>query len=569
MFTQSHQRTASAMQPVRFDGVVFHPATGRVEFDGGGATLRPRTAATFEYLLRERGRLIGKDELLLAVWTDAVVTEDSLTQCIKEIRRALEPGHAHLIRTVPRLGYQFTAPLDDDVPAAPVAPAEPAKPVEAVPGAPWHERLSIWAGGGLTLVMLLGIVGWAVLRPAPPPNARPPLSIVVLPFVDSPDAPGWLAEALTGDLTLHLGRTAGAQVISADTARSFRDRPSDPRDVARELGVRYVVRGAVQRQDDRVQLDLVLIDGATGTQRWVQALAVERPQLAASLADLAQQLARSLSLEMHRWSGEHAARLAPGQALADDVAMQGWAVYFRGLTPENLRVSATLFEAAARQDPASVRAWGGIAVASGMAAFTHWASDRPAAITRLHEALEQLQGIDADGFHAHVGRSLAALLANDWEAVLAINTAGVARFPSHSPSHYARAIALTRLGRFEDCFEPAQRALRLGPRDHQAGAYQLQIAQCHFMLGQDREATAAARLAMQASPRLDLPPLLLAAALARSGDLAGAQRTLADFRARRPTFGVAQAQRLLQGAAPRFVEGRERWMAELRALGMH
>ena len=87
----------------------FDPLAGDLTLDGETTRLRPRTAALLAYLVRHADRVVGKDELLQSVWSDVIVTEDSLVQCVKEIRRAL--GHAghDWIRTVPRQGYAFVA----------------------------------------------------------------------------------------------------------------------------------------------------------------------------------------------------------------------------------------------------------------------------------------------------------------------------------------------------------------------------------------------------------------------------------------------------------------------------
>src|SRR5580698_11489247 len=71
--------------------------------------LRPKVYETLKYLVENPGRLIGKQELMQAVWPDAFVTDDSLVQCTVELRRALDDGNQHLLKTVPRRGYVFTA----------------------------------------------------------------------------------------------------------------------------------------------------------------------------------------------------------------------------------------------------------------------------------------------------------------------------------------------------------------------------------------------------------------------------------------------------------------------------
>jgi tetratricopeptide (TPR) repeat protein len=133
---------------------------------------------------------------------------------------------------------------------------------------------------------------------------------------------------------------------------------------------------------------------------------------------------------------------------------------------------------------------------------------------------------------------------------------------------HQRGLALMNLGRLEECVEPAKRALRLGPRDTFAGLWNWQIGTCHFMRGEYREAVQFARAAQQAGPRLPLPPLLLAASLAREGNTEEARRVVADFLARNPDYKTSQIELLMRSRHPRYVEGRERLIATLRELGM-
>ena len=104
----------------------FHPLSGELRVGDHVARVRPRTATLLGHLARNADRLIGKDELLAAVWPDAVVTEDSLVQCVKEIRSALGADFKHFLRTVPRLGYALLTPTELDGPRRRPTPRAPA-----------------------------------------------------------------------------------------------------------------------------------------------------------------------------------------------------------------------------------------------------------------------------------------------------------------------------------------------------------------------------------------------------------------------------------------------------------
>jgi adenylate cyclase len=396
-------------------------------------------------------------------------------------------------------------------------------------------------------------------------------SLVLLPLVDESEVRDgdWFVDVLTNDLTAELGRLPGALVISANTARSYNAKTADPRDVARELGVRYVIHGRVRRDGELVRLDLQMVDGESGLQTWSQRVKLDRGRLAGGLGDVALQLARSLNVQTYRSSGAKAVALKSHEVQADDLAMQGWAAIFRGVTPENLREAARLFDRAVERDPRSTRALGGVAYANRFGAQFGWLPDRVAAMKKSEQATERLLEIDENDFYTFLARQGMAAAKGDWAAVLAITDATIERFPSHAPSLGMRSWALAGLGRFDECLDPPKQALRIGPRDVWVGAWNWMIANCHFMRGEYPQAVEYARIARQANPRLPLPPLTLAAALHLDGKDDEARKIGDEYRSGNPDFRVAHVeQRMMLGTEPRLVEGRQRLMDSLRAVGM-
>ena len=129
----------------------FDPVSGELSLDCQLTRLRPRTAALLAYLISHSDRVVGKDELLQSVWPKVVVTEDSLVQCVKEIRRALGPGRHDWIRTVPREGYAFVAVPEE-------APVLPSTPTERSPRS--LKRFSIAA---LTVAVAAGAIALALI----------------------------------------------------------------------------------------------------------------------------------------------------------------------------------------------------------------------------------------------------------------------------------------------------------------------------------------------------------------------------------------------------------------------
>ena len=542
--------------------------------DGRAVALRPKAFDLLTFLTSRPGELLTKDQLIAAVWPGVVVTDDSLTQCVHELRGALGATGA-LLKTVPRRGYRFDALVESGPLAAPrpttVATDVQVDPVQAPAKAePRRRRLGLMAGAAGLLVVVLTLVAlawnWGSGKPAPD---SPPLSLVLLPLenLDEATSSGF-ADALTVDLNAELGRLASVFIISTGTAATYKGKPADPREVARALGVRYVVRGTVQRSGDEVRLALAMVDGESGGHHLAHAGTFERARLRGAVDDVVQQVARSLNVQMYRSGGTRAAVLGPEQVQADDLAMQGWGVYFRGLSRENFLAALPLFEQAVAKDDRSILGWGGVAVINGLGARIGWLPDRAAVIRRLEFASARLDDLDSEHLFALLAKQHLTALSGDWEGHVMVMRSTIQRYPNHAPSYSGLSTGLVSLGRFDECVGLTQRAIRLSPRDALLGAWHLNLGICHFMREEYADAAAAARLALQLSPTLPVPPLILAAALARDGKPDDGRAVIATHLQRHPGARAAEVAKLLRGDAPPFVAGRTRVMESLRDLGM-
>ena len=218
----------------------------------------------------------------------------------------------------------------------------------------------------------------ADLARAPLPRDVPALSIIVLPLAIESEAQAteWLADALHGDLVIEVARLHNSLVIARDTAATYKGKAVDPRQVAREMGVRHVVRGSLRQEGTNIHLNLALIDGDTGVQRWAETFGTERARLGQTVGDFAVEIERTLAGELYRTTAERRALLSPAEVTADDLAMQGFALWYRGVTRENVLAARALFERALAMDPDSVRAWAGIHFTGSNLLFNNWTDDR-------------------------------------------------------------------------------------------------------------------------------------------------------------------------------------------------
>ncbi len=555
------------------------------------AELRKQALDVLLVLGARAGQVVSKDELMSRVWPDVVVGEGSLVQAIADIRRVLgDTGH-RVIRNVARRGYM----LVPEEPATPqtvaansiTAPPFASEEATAIPPAP--EQIAPTAARipnnwlvAVAIVAAVGIVGASVMfsrseqqvEPTPAalkgPLARdvPPASLVMLPFsVEGAAGDGeWSADALLNDLTNEVGRIPGIKVVANATAATYKGKVVDPRQLARELRVRYVVRGSLRHQSDAILLNLELIDGETGLQRWGELYVVERARISEVRDEFVVRVGRFLHIEVITAAGDYVATLPPDQVSADDLNMQGFALLHRSYSSQNLNEALALFERALVKNPNSIRAWGGVSITNYVGVLNGWLPDQSTALRRLDVASDNLQRLDPNGYFAYQAKGCQAAARGDWSAVLRVSEVLVERHPN--PVSFAiNGLALALNGRPAEAVAPLERALRLSPRDALRSEWQYRLAFVHFMLKQYEQARDWGQAAQISNPNLPWPPIH-AAALVRLGRKAEAKFVLDDFLVRHPKYELSQIDKRIDGSDPRVVESRNRLVASLREIGL-
>jgi len=236
-------------------------------------TLRPKSFDVLHHLLKNAGRVVSRNELFDAVWPDLVVTDDSLTQCLIEIRKALGEENRDLIRTIRGRGYLFNSEVTIEKTGG-----------EAVILQSSDVRDRSRPPSRWTLVALLVLAGavaltWWRTDMQEPANGitvtqwQPePASIAVLPFVDMSEGGDhqYLAEGVAEEILNLLAQSSGLTVIARTSSFSFKDSTADISTIARQLNVAHILEGSVRQSGDRIRVTTQLIDGKTGSHIWSQ-----------------------------------------------------------------------------------------------------------------------------------------------------------------------------------------------------------------------------------------------------------------------------------------------------------
>jgi TolB-like protein/DNA-binding winged helix-turn-helix (wHTH) protein/Flp pilus assembly protein TadD len=251
------------------------PEDGTVLSPRGLRRLGPRPMAVLAVLAAHPGKVFSREELMAKVWSGLVVSDETLSRCISDLRQVLDdnPRSPRYIETLPRRGYRVIERPDllvDDSEGAAGAETAGTRSLEKGGRAPRIRRAGAWLAA--TLAVLLVVAGWSVMNHETgqePSAADPALAengIVVLPFVNLSDNSDleYFSDGLSEELIHRLASVEALAVVARTSAFAFKGSNKDVRDIGRALGVRYVLEGSVRSLDDRVRLGAQLIDVRNG-----------------------------------------------------------------------------------------------------------------------------------------------------------------------------------------------------------------------------------------------------------------------------------------------------------------
>jgi TolB-like protein/DNA-binding winged helix-turn-helix (wHTH) protein len=248
-----------SQETVAFAGYALDLRQGILR-DAGGTeiSLRPKTFNLLCYLAANAGRLLPKDELIAAVWPEVVVGDDSLAQCVSELRKALNDTERRIVRTISRRGYLLATPVADRYSAPDTTAqsgAEARKPDWADAATP--------AGGPAGADDFPGST--RLTLPDKP-------SIAVLPFTNLSSDPEqeYFADGMVEEIITALSRIRWLFVIARNSSFTYKAQAVDIKTVGRELGVRYVLEGSVRKSADRVHISGQLIDATNAVHIWAE-----------------------------------------------------------------------------------------------------------------------------------------------------------------------------------------------------------------------------------------------------------------------------------------------------------
>jgi adenylate cyclase len=454
--------------------------------------------------------------------------------------------------------------LQVGVPAQAKAATEPESPLKPRPRSAFLPLIA-----GIVALIVVAAGAWYFLAgkhfaSVEASNTRPArLSIVVLPFTNLSGDPAqdYFADGITENLTTDLSRIRDSFVIARNTAFTFKGKAIDAKEIGKELGVRYVLEGSVQRDGTRVRVNAQLIDAETGAHLWADRFEEDVVDLFKLQDQVVARLANALGIELIKAEAQRDERIAHPDAF--DLTMRGRALQMQAQeqrTKENNNAARAMFEQALAIDPNDAGALAGEATTYLFDKAFGWAEPGVDYDAKVVGLADRSIAIAPEEARPYSTKSLYLTTVNRPAEGLRAADAGLAVNPSDALLHAARGLAEDFLGHFDQGISEVRQAMRLSPRDPNTGAWHNFASLAELGLGHFDAAIEESNKAIDAGYRVFPPYVQLAVAYALEGKLAEAKVALAEARRVNPKLTV----KLMRELDPDFP-----WMSEgLRKAGL-
>jgi len=419
-------------------------------------------------------------------------------------------------------------------------------------------------------VFSLDVAQAALAKPAAPaPERREPprLSLVVLPFanIGGDSEQEYFVDGVTESLTTDLSRIWGAFVIARNTAFTYKGKAADVKQVGRELDVRYILEGSVQRGGNRIRVNAQLVDAETGNHIWAERF--DRP--IADLFDMQDEIVARLANQLQAELVGAEARRAEKTPNPDsvDLYFQGLAMVNRGFSADLLTSARGFFRRALELDPGNVDARALAGIVDVAAAFGFMFDDPRPILVRAEADLAKCLAAAPNHSPAHYGMGMALVATNrslrgmeELERALAID-------PNLARARAFLGLAHLYVGRAEETEGHVIEALRLSPRDPLIHLWFMFAGFAKTLLGKWEEALPWLRKSIDANPNNPWADFYLSACLAHLGRLDEARAAIGTGLAFNPKFSIKRVRAFGESDNPVFLAQRERMIEAMRMAG--
>jgi len=498
--------------------------------------IEPQVLDLLHYLIRNRDRVVSKDDLIANVWNGRIVSDSTLTSRITSARHAIgDSGEAQrLIRTIPRKGLRFVGDV-----------RERQGPLDATDAAQLPQSLAD-----------------SIPSPASPTITAPHLpdkpSIVVLPFTNmSGDSDqDYFADGITEDIITALSRIRWLFVIARNSSFRYKGRAVDVKQVTQELGVRYLLEGSVRKLGNRVRVTAQLVDALTGAHHWAERYDRDLVDIFALQDEITRSVAAAIEPRLLAVEGIRSQTRPQADLDAWDMVARAMARYWRTTGPDIEAAIVALKEAVAKY-PDYGPAHSMLAFCLVLTGHFGWLPLFEVPKLALQSARRAVDLDDNDPW-AYLALGYVAFVERQTDEAAAQYHHAVDLNPNFAAAHGYWGYALAFDGHSDEATERLLLAMRMSPYDRQNSIYMGGVAVAHYLAARYDEAIEWAHKGVQQGPSMTAPHRILCASLAQDGRLDEARAVLERVREMQPYISIDWVTRMVPYTArtmPQFLDG--------------
>ena len=552
-------------------------------------SVAPQVFDLLEYLIRNRERVVSKDDLIHAIWNDRIVSDAALTTRLNVARSLIgDAGEKQrLIKTLPRKGFRFVGqvrsvgePANTGAADCPIEPTQSAPTLSDKPSPsqrPLASKRPSWQAYRILAVALSALLFagawllWPWRYPTTPHAVLTMMAsptIAMLPFTTSGSAngPHPVAAGLEAEVRSELARVHRGFDLTIRSVADDREPPSSPQAAGSRHDARYVVVGTTWLDGDIERANIRLIEAETDRQIWSEPFELNRGQNGA-LNRLAARIARLVVIQVRT---AETRRPLPPKVEAGHYALQGRALHETERSPKSTIEAQSLFKKALQLDANSVPALQGFATTRLVQVHNAWIpwEQRPYAMIEANDAIERLVKLDPGNAAGHYLRaSLLRALGEPDRAIASLEYA-LSLNPNYFPAHAELGRIKIEAGLAHESIAHIREALELNPPEANVHVLYFWIGLAALHISDDQAAVQWLLKARQTNPAFNLAPLYLAAAYLRIGEEEQARASMAEFLKVAPKFSIAGWKKWVPTPKPTVAKQRERILDAWRRLGV-
>ena len=458
--------------------------------------LTPKALALLSFIADRPGEVIAKEDIFGAVWPNVAVGDAALVTCVQELRKALGDNarRPRYVETVHRRGYRFVGKI-----ASSKKPTAEATPALALPDKP---------------------------------------SIAVLPFDNMSGDPeqDYFTDGILEDLTTGLARIHWLFVIARNSTSVYKNRAVDVKQVARELGVRYVLEGSVRRAANRLRINAQLIDAVTGGHHWAERYERELGDIFAVQDEITTSVAAAIEPRVLAAEGIRTLSRSATDLGAWELVARAQTHFWR-MTKEDCGMAVAALEGAVKAYPEYAPARSLLGFCLVFAAHMGWSNRERNVIPGREHAARAIALDDRDPW-GHIALGYGAMMERRSEESIAAFRRALDFNPNSAAAHAHLGHGLAFAGRDREAIAHAQNAIRLSPLDPMMALFLGTIAVAHYTAGRYAEALDYTTQASRLRPGFQGAHRLRCASLARLGRIDEARTYLAIVRRGQPRLSL-------------------------------